>query len=120
MAPLIVLALYGLMFLVVGIFVPMDMSNESRLAFNLFGGAAILFGPLVIFSFIDQKLDRVALSKFGSTWCVEQGVEFSEVKIYKNHFALLYTESGAAKRKKFRAKFIPTTWHIKEVEWLEK
>lgn len=120
MALLIIVALYSLMFLFIKALAPLEMSNEVRLAFNLVGGIGALILPVVIYSLIDSKLTRRAVNLVGKNWCQEHNVEFNKVEMHKNHFALIYQDGGNKIRKKFRIRFILTTWFVKSVKWLEK
>lgn len=120
MAPLIILILYALMFLIIKALVPLEMSNEVRLAFNVVGGIGALILPIVIYSLVDFKLTQRTVNMVGKNWCHENNVEFSKVEMYKHHFALIYQESLKKSRKKFKVHFVLTTWFIKSVEWLEK
>ena len=120
MAQLIIISLYGLMFLFIKILVPLEMSNEVRLAFNIVGGIGAIILPIVIYSLIDAKLTKRAVNIIGQNWCNENKKEFNKVEMYKNHFALIYQEAGKKARKKFRIHFTPTTWFVRSVEWLNK
>ena len=94
------------------------MSNEGRLAFNIFGFITLLFLPIFIYSVIDLKLSQRAVNLVGESWCLENKVDFKKTEIYKNHFSLIYLDGQKKLRKKFRVRFIMTTWFIKDVEWL--
>lgn len=118
MALLIIAALYGLMFFLIKILVPLEMSNEARLAFNIIGGIGALILPIVIYSLIDSTLTQRAVNAIGKNWCNQNNVEFKKIETYKSHFALIYQEAGKKARRKFRVHFILTTWFVKSVEWL--
>ncbi|ACV26233.1 hypothetical protein [Kangiella koreensis] len=120
MAPLIIAGLYGLMFLVIKLVTSFEFNNEIRLIINILVGIGALVLPIVIYSLIDFKLTHRAINLVGHSWCEEQNVEFKKVEMHKNHFALIYLQENKKMRKKFRVRFIPTTWFIKSVEWLEK
>lgn len=120
MAPLIIAALYGLMFLVIQLVTSFEYSNELRLLINIVVGIGALVVPIVIYSFIDFKLTHRAINLIGQSWCKEQNVELKKVEMHKNHFALICLQDNKKIRKKFRVRFIPTTWFVKSVEWLEK
>jgi hypothetical protein len=38
--------------------------------------------------------------------------------MHKNHFTVVYADGERQKGAKFRIKFVPTTWLVKEVTWL--
>lgn len=120
MAPLIIAALYGLMYILMKMMISLEMSNEVRLLFNIIGAISALIVPIAIYSFIDVRLTRRAINQVGQKWCLDQNVEFHKVERYKNHFALIYKESGKNIRKKFRVRFTITTWFVNTVEWLDK
>ncbi|WP_223670551.1 hypothetical protein [Kangiella shandongensis] len=120
MAPLIILALYSLMFLLIKLVVPLEMSDEVRLVFNIVGGIGVLVLPIVIYSFIDFKLTQRAVNVVGKNWCQVHDKQFNKVDMHKNHFTLVYQEGNKKARKKFRVRFILTTWFVKSVEWLDK
>lgn len=120
MAPLIIAALYGLMFLIIKLVTSFEFSNEIRFFINIVGGIGALVLPIVIYSFIDFKLTQRAINHIGQSWCREKNLEFKKVEIHKNHFSLIYLQDNKKVRKKFRVLFIPTTWWAKSVEWLEK
>lgn len=120
MAPLIIAALYGLMFLVIKLVTSFEFNNEIRLFINILVGIGALVLPIVIYSFIDFKLTQRAINLVGQSWCKEQNVEFKKIEMHKNHFALIYLKDNKKIRKKFRVRFIPITWIVKSVEWLEK
>jgi len=117
MAQIIIISLYGLMFLFIKMLVPLEMSNGVRLAFNIVGGIGALILPIVIYFLIDVKLTKRAVNIIGRNWCNENKKEFNKVEIYKNHFALIYQEAGKKARKKFRIRFTPTTWFVNFVRY---
>lgn len=119
MAPLIIAALYGLALLLIKLGAGMEMGNELRLAFNIIGGIGALVVPIFVYSVIDQRLTQRAINLVGRQWCSDNNQEFQKVEMYKNHFALIYKESGKKLRRKFRVNFVFTTWQVKAVEWLE-
>ena len=108
------------MFLLLKLIVPLEMSNEVRLFFNVVGGIGALVIPIAVYSLIESKLTYRAVKQVSMSWCQDQNFEFEKVEIYKNHFALMYSESGKKLRRKFRVRFIPTTWYVRSVEWLDK
>ncbi|AUD78403.1 hypothetical protein CW740_03720 [Kangiella profundi] len=120
MAPLIIAALYGLMFLLIKLVTSFEFSNETRLIINIVGGISALVLPIIIYSIIDFKLTQRSINLVGQSWCKEQNVELKKVEMHKNHFALICLQDNKKIRKKFRVRFIPTTWFVKSVEWLEK
>jgi len=118
MAPLIVIFLYGIMFILIKAVAPLEMNNEVRLLFNIVGGIGFLILPIAIFSIIDIRLTKRAVNVVGEIWCLENNVDFEKVEMHKNHFSLIYRNSGSKAYKKFRVRFLFTTWFIKTVEWL--
>lgn len=120
MAPLIIAALYGLMFLLIKLVTSFEFSNEVRLIINIVGGIGALVVPILIYSIIDFKLTQRALKQLGRDWCEKHSLEFKTVEMHKNHYALIYRQDNKKMRKKFKARFIPTTWFVKSIEWLEK
>ena len=120
MALLLIAFLYVTVGWLLSLFVSFEMSNEVRLAFNLIGGVGTLILPIVIYSYIDLYLTKLAVSKVALNWCHENNVGFVRVELHKNHFVVLYNNDGKEQRKKFRINFIFSTWSIKKVEWLPK
>jgi len=118
MAPVIIVALYGLTLGVLWLCARLEMSNEVRLAFNVVGGIGALVLPLAIFAAIDLRLTRQVVERIGRGYCIDRGAEFVRAEVHKNHFTVVYRESQERKRQKFRVRFVPTTWLVRTVEWL--
>ncbi len=118
MALLLIASLYALVWFVFSLLVPIDMSNGVRLAFNIVGGISALVLPIVIYSFIDFYLSRRTVQNIGKEWCKENDKEYIKVDMFKNHFALVYKQNGKKERKKFRIRYVLTTWILESVEWL--
>ena len=96
----------------------LEMSNEVRLAFNVIGGIGALVLPIVVYSIIDIRLTQRAVNAVGLSWCTDSGAEFVRVERHKNHFTLVCRQAEKQERKKFRAHFLFSTWHVKDVQWL--
>lgn len=73
-----------------------------------------------IYSLIESRLTYRAVKQVGVDWCQDQGFEFAKVEVHKNHFVVIYKQSEKLVRKKFRLRFIPTTWFAKTVDLLDK
>jgi hypothetical protein len=108
------------MFLLIRVIVPLEMSNEVRLAFNVIGGIGALFIPIAIYAALDFKLTKRAVNKVGKNWCLANNKEFNRMEMHKNHFTLICQEAGKKIRKKFRIRFTLSTWFVRSVDWLEK
>lgn len=118
MAILLILVLYAMAGLALRFIAALNMGNEARLAFNIIGGIGALILPIVVYSLIDRRLTQLAVDAVGENWCSESGAEFVRVELHKNHFALVCRQAQKLERKKFRVRFLLSTWHVKEVQWL--
>ncbi len=118
MAPLIIVALYGLTIAILWLCARLDMSDEVRLAFNVVGGIGALVIPLIIFGALDLRLTRRVVERISRRYCIDRGVDFVSAEMHKNHFTVVYRASQERKRQKFRVRFVPTTWLVRTVEWL--
>jgi hypothetical protein len=99
----------------------LNMSDGFRFAFSLIFLIAFFLIPIVIYSYIDFKLISRAVSMVGLDWCNENKVEYVRTERHKNHFAVIYNESGKQLRKKCRIHFFWfKSWTPKKVEWLLK
>lgn len=119
MAILLILVLYALAGIALRSVAALDMSNEVRLAFNVFGGIGALVLPIVVYSVIDHRLTRRAVNAIGLTSCTESGAEFVRVEMHKNHFTLVCRHAERQERKKFRIRFVFSTWYVRSVQWLQ-
>lgn len=106
-------AIWGLVF-----FLPQPESAGLLLIFQLIASIALLLGPIIVYSFVATALNRRAITAVGVERCAERGLELVKVEMHKNHFTLVYRHGEQKQRAKFRVKFVPTTWRIKEVTWL--
>jgi uncharacterized membrane protein len=106
-------AIWGL-----AIALPRPEGAGALLAFQLTVGFGMLLGPILVHSFVATSLTRRAVTKVGTKWCAERSVEFIKVEMHKNHFTVVYVEADRKQRAKFRVKFVPTTWSVREVTWL--
>lgn len=106
-------AIWGLVFVL-----PQPDSAGLLLTFQFIASIVLLFGPIIVFSIVATALNRRAITAVGIERCTERGLELVKVEMHKNHFTLVYRDGGQKQRAKFRVKFVPTTWRIKEVTWL--
>jgi hypothetical protein len=118
MAILLIVFLYAVVLALLRPISALDMSNEVRLAFNVLGGIGALVLPIVFYSLIDFRLTKRAVTAVGQQWCLANAADFVAVEMHKNHFTLVYKQPEQKQRKKFRVRFVFTTWHVKKVEWL--
>ena len=102
----------------VAFLLPRPEAAGALLAFQLVVGIAMLLGPIIVHSWVATALTRRAVTNVGVKWCIEKGVQFAAVEMHKNHFTVVYLEAERKQRAKFRLKFVPTTWKVREVTWL--
>jgi len=117
MAPIIFLAVLGLFVGVVYV-LPWPESPGGLLTAQIISAVALLIGPIVVYAVIATRLDRRAITAVAKAWCAERNVQLERAEMHKNHHTVVYTENGQKKRARFRVKFVPTTWRVREVTWL--
>jgi hypothetical protein len=118
-APALFLVLFSIAGLLLRFVASLEMTNEARLALNLIGGIGTLVFPVVVYSIIDLKLTQRAVNAVGLKESQEVGAEFVRVEMHKNHFTLVTGNAKKEDRRKFRIRFILSTWQVKTVEWLK-
>ena len=117
MAPIIFFAVLGLFMGVISV-LPWPESPGALLIVQVLSAVALLLGPIAVYSVVATWLNRRAITAVAKAWCAERNVLFERAEMHKNHHAVVFTENAQKKRAKFRVKFVPTTWRIREVTWL--
>ena len=119
MTLILILLLYLLEVFLMDHYDPLRINNnELHLLFNILGGILLLALPLVVSAILESYIFKRISTKISKQWCTENNATFIETKQYKNHFAIIYSDKGKKRRKKFRINLHFATWFLKEVKWL--